>query len=83
MPTGRFLEVLVTAAIDTCRARDPKGHYGRASLGQIAEFTGVSAPYEPPATPELVLDTDTLTPEASVELLIALLSRQGIVPTSS
>jgi adenylylsulfate kinase len=56
----RFVEVYVSTPVDICEARDPKGLYSRARSGQIAEFTGVSSPYEPPLTPSLVLNTGTL-----------------------
>ena len=80
VPAGRFFEIHVDCAIDTCSARDPKGLYQKAMAGELAEFTGVSAPYEPPRTPELVLHTDRDTVEGSVEALLALLERSGIIP---
>ena len=52
-----FHEVHVRAPLDVCEARDPKGHYARARKGEMANFTGISAPYEEPEQPELVLDT--------------------------
>ncbi len=52
-----FHEVHVRAPLEVCEARDPKGHYARARSGEMANFTGVSAPYEEPRQPELVLDT--------------------------
>jgi bifunctional enzyme CysN/CysC len=64
-----FHEVFVKAALETCEKRDPKGLYRKARAGQIAEFTGVSAPYEAPDAPQLVLDTDRLTADRAVELL--------------
>ena len=56
-PGGTFVEVHVRADLATCEARDPKGLYARARAGEIADFTGVSAPYEVPEAPELVVDT--------------------------
>ncbi len=53
----RFLEAYLNADLATCEARDPKGLYRLARRGEIAEFTGVSAPYEPPTDPDVVLDT--------------------------
>src|SRR5512141_2972624 len=58
---GDFVEVLVDAPLEVCEARDPKGLYARARAGQLPEFTGISAPYEAPAAPELVLDTSHQT----------------------
>jgi adenylyl-sulfate kinase len=60
----RFLEVYVKASLDVCVARDPKGLYKKALSGMIPEFTGVSAPYEEPERPDLVLETDSGTSEA-------------------
>lgn len=67
LPANRFVEVFVNAPIEVCRQRDPKGLYARADRGEIAEFTGVSAPYEPPAHPEITLRTD----QESVEICVA------------
>jgi bifunctional enzyme CysN/CysC len=61
-----FHEVYVKANLDTCERRDPKGLYKRARTGEIAEFTGVTAPYEPPEAPELTIDTDARTIDESV-----------------
>ncbi len=68
---GRFLEVFVRADVATCQARDPKGLYAKAATGEIKQFTGVSADYERPAAPDLVLDTDALTVEGSTDRLLA------------
>lgn len=54
---GRFIEAFVDAPLEVCEHRDPKGLYRRARAGQIAEFTGVSAPYEPPHEPAIALET--------------------------
>jgi bifunctional enzyme CysN/CysC len=70
-----FHEVFVKAALETCEKRDPKGLYRKARAGQIAEFTGVSAPYEAPDAPQLVLDTDRLTADRAVELLADYVAR--------
>ncbi|WP_374662492.1 adenylyl-sulfate kinase [Inhella sp.] len=53
----RFAEIYLDASLQECEARDPKGLYGRARRGELPEFTGVSAPYEPPASPTLALPT--------------------------
>lgn len=55
---GDFVEVHVRASLATCRGRDPKGLYAKSDRGEIADLTGVGAPYEAPQHPELVLDTD-------------------------
>jgi adenylyl-sulfate kinase len=70
----RFCEVHVHAPLAACEARDPKGLYRRARAGEIAEFTGVSAPYEPPERPALVLDTATGSVETCVDTLLGLIA---------
>ena len=72
LPEGDFVEVHVMADVETCRRRDPKGLYARATAGQLADLTGVSesAPYEAPPSPELTIDTRTMTPDAAAELVI-------------
>ena len=63
---GKFIEVYVNAPLAVCEQRDPKGLYAKARANQIAEFTGISAPYEVPENPELILPTDQLTPVEAV-----------------
>ncbi|MFL1495694.1 adenylyl-sulfate kinase, partial [Pseudomonas antarctica] len=58
------------ASLAVCEQRDPKGHYGRARRGELAAFTGVSAPYEPPLQASLELDTGTLTVDACLDRLL-------------
>jgi adenylylsulfate kinase len=60
-----FVEVFVDAPLDVCEERDPKGLYRKARSGEIAEFTGVSAPYESPDQPEVHLQTGQMTVEES------------------
>ena len=62
----RFVETYLSASVDECARRDPKGLYARARAGAIHSFTGVSAPYEPPAHPDLRVDTAIQSKEASV-----------------
>jgi bifunctional enzyme CysN/CysC len=66
----RFYEVFVRAELATCERRDPRGLYRRARMGEIPGFTGISAPYEPPQAPDLVLDTDRLTAEEATVRLV-------------
>ena len=70
----RFLETYLAADLSTCEGRDPKGLYAKARTGQIAEFTGVSAPYEPPASPALTLDTQSRSIEECTQQILTLLS---------
>lgn len=81
VPEGRFFEIHVDCDIEVCKERDPKGLYARALSGEIRNFTGVSAPYEEPEAPELVIHTDELSVDASVDMIIELLEESGIVPT--
>ncbi|MFT4065310.1 adenylyl-sulfate kinase [Paraburkholderia sp.] len=61
----KFVETYLSAPLDTCASRDPKGLYAKARSGEISSFTGVSAPYEAPTEPELHVDTGTLSPAES------------------
>ena len=73
---GPFIEVFVEASVDACAERDVKGLYAKAFAGEIKEFTGVSDPYEPPAAPELVLDTEAETPQQSAQRVLDYLARR-------
>jgi bifunctional enzyme CysN/CysC len=75
---GEFIEVYVSAPLEVCEQRDPKGLYKKARAGQIANFTGVSAPYEPPDRPELVVHTDRQTAAECVAQIIDFLKMQYI-----
>jgi adenylylsulfate kinase len=77
MEDGDFIEVLVDASLETCESRDVKGLYKKARAGEIPEFTGISAPYEAPANPELVLDTNTQSVEESAAELLGYLEENG------
>jgi adenylylsulfate kinase len=72
-----FIEVHVDCDLATCEARDPKGLYAKARRGEIAEFTGISAPYEAPERPELVVRTDQFSERECVEQLIEYLEANG------
>ncbi len=74
---GDFIEVYVKADVATCEERDPKGLYKKARAGEIPEFTGISAPYEEPNDPELVVDTAGQTVEESVSTLVSYLVEKG------
>lgn len=78
-PKGEFIEVYVKCPINVCEYRDPKGLYKRARSGEIAEFTGISSPYEEPSNPELVIETDKLLISESVHEIINYLKNQGIL----
>jgi bifunctional enzyme CysN/CysC len=74
-----FIEIYVDTPVDECRRRDPKGLYQRADAGQIRNFTGIDAPYEPPEAPEIHLPTLEASAEALAERIFADLRRRGIV----
>ncbi|MCA9691976.1 MAG: adenylyl-sulfate kinase, partial [Myxococcales bacterium] len=76
---GDFIEVHVQASLECCESRDPKGLYARARAGEISDFTGVSAPYEAPTEPELVLHTEPEDVEDSVRRLHAFLRQRGLL----
>jgi adenylylsulfate kinase len=76
---GAFVEVYVRASIEECARRDPKGLYERALAGEIANFTGVSDPYEPPESPEFVLDTANEEPASSARRVLDRLAQLGLV----
>jgi adenylyl-sulfate kinase len=69
-----FKEVYVSTPIGVCEQRDPKNLYQKARKGEVAEFTGISSPYETPIQAELALDTSALTQEQAVKQLTALLN---------
>lgn len=77
---NRFVEVHVSTSIEVCAERDPKGLYAKAQRGEIENFTGISAPYEAPVSPELKLDTGTLSLENSVMETIDVLRSKGVLP---
>jgi adenylylsulfate kinase len=76
---GRFIEIFVKASINTCESRDPKGLYKKARSGEIKEFTGISAPYEEPLKPEIILDADNQTIEEETEKVINYLKEKDII----
>ncbi len=76
---GDFIEVYVNAPLEVCEDRDPKGLYKKARAGEIPEFTGISAPYEPPLKPELEIRTDELSVEESAEKIIGYLREKSVL----
>ena len=79
MAAGDFIEVFVSAPLEVCEQRDPKGLYKKARAGQLPEFTGVSAPYEAPAHAELTLHTERETPAQCVERMVGYLEHHGFL----
>jgi adenylyl-sulfate kinase len=76
---GPFVEVHVDASVDECAKRDVKGLYAKAFAGEIKGFTGVDDPYERPANPELVVNTEEHEPEESARLIVERLAELGLV----
>ena len=79
LEAGEFLEVFVDASVETCAKRDPKGLYARAFAGEIANFTGVSSPYEAPQAPDLHIDTAAVSPQDAAEQVVQMLNQRQII----
>lgn len=75
----RFHEIYVKADVATCEKRDPKGLYERARRGEIPDFTGISAPYEIPESPEITVDTKALDVAQSVRQILDYVSEKFIL----
>lgn len=80
---GDFFEVYCRCPLEECARRDVKGLYKRALAGEIADFTGVSSPYEAPTNPELVLDTAASSIDECVEAVLAMLRDRGVIPPAT
>ncbi|TNF52547.1 adenylyl-sulfate kinase [bacterium] len=78
-----YLEIYVKCSIQECESRDPKGQYKKARKGIIKNYTGVSAPYEEPETPDLVIDTEILDVETSVKKIIELLEKKNLLKSDN
>jgi adenylylsulfate kinase len=74
---GDFVEVYVDCPLEECERRDPRGLYAKARAGKIPEFTGISAPYEPPEQAELVLHTEREGEEESAARVVSYLEEHG------
>jgi adenylylsulfate kinase len=79
MNQSEFIEIFVDCSIDVCEKRDTKGLYKKARKGEVANFTGISSPYEPPENPDLVVDTGSQTLDESAKLVMNLLIDRGII----
>ena len=78
-----FKEIFVATPLEECERRDVKGLYARARRGEVKNFTGISAPFEAPQTPALVLDTTDTPVEESVGKVLALLEEAGVLTATS
>lgn len=79
LDTDDFIEVYTQCSLSECENRDPKGLYKKVRSGEIAEFIGVNAPYEAPTQPEITLDTETLSVEASVSKIMDYLQKHQYI----
>ena len=77
-----FVEVYTECSIDELARRDPKGLYKKALAGEIANFTGVSDPYESPGNPEIVCDTEAESQQQSLDKIVRSLELMGLIPPS-
>ena len=78
-PYGPFVEVYVKASVDECARRDVNGLYAKAFAGEIKGFTGVDDPYEEPRRPEVLVDTESQSPEESARVVVERLEELGLV----
>ena len=74
-----FIEIYVSADLSVCEARDPKGLYKKARLGEIKGFTGIDAPYEAPLHPQLIVETDKHNIDMSAKIVVDYLVQEGII----
>lgn len=79
MPDWPYYECYVKCSLSVCEERDPKGLYRNARKGEIEEMTGISAPYEEPKNPDLIIETDRMTLEQSVNLVVQFLIERGLI----
>ncbi|TFE27278.1 adenylyl-sulfate kinase [Cohnella luojiensis] len=76
---GEFIEIYVKCSIEECERRDPKGLYQKARSGEIPNFTGLAAPYEPPVNPELIMDTETRSIAAMADTIMQYLEERELL----
>ncbi len=76
---GQFIEVYVKCPISECEQRDPKGFYKKARTGEIKQFTGISAPYEEPENPQIILETDKMNIEKCVKQIYNYLTEKEYI----
>lgn len=76
---NEFIEIFVRCPLELCAKRDPKGLYKKAQAGEITSFTGISAPYETPENPEIIIDTNKNTVTNSVKKILSYLENESIL----
>ncbi|CCF47137.1 adenylyl-sulfate kinase [Colletotrichum higginsianum] len=77
-----FIEIFVDVPLEVAEQRDPKGLYKKARAGEIKDFTGISAPYEEPLSPEIIIRTDKSSVEECVAQIADWLIKEGLISTS-
>ncbi len=77
MEDGEFIEVYVNTSLALAETRDPKGLYKKARAGEIANFTGIDSPYEPPEDPEITIDTEQVSAEDAAQIIFDALKARG------
>jgi len=80
---GEFIEIFCRCDLKVCEERDTRGLYRKARAGEIPEFTGISAPYEEPENPEIILQTDRESVDESAQEVISFLEEKGIIRKTS
>lgn len=78
-----FIEIYVKCSLEECERRDPKGQYKKARAGIIKNYTGISAPYEEPEDPDLVLETSASSPEIEIARVVAFLEKKNMVASDA
>ena len=76
---GGFIEIYVSTPLEVCERRDVKGLYAKARQGILTEFTGISDPYEPPESPEIIIDSSSDDPEILVQNIMKKIEEFGYV----
>ena len=78
LPPGEFLEIFIDTPLAVAEGRDPKGLYRKARRGELKNFTGIDSPYEPPESPDIRIDTTSITPEEAAERIVEEMRRRGL-----
>ena len=79
---GKFVEIHTDCSIEELTRRDVKGLYAKALSGEIKNFTGISDPYEPPESPEIRVNSETQTPEESLQVILEWLEENNVISAS-
>ena len=82
MEEDEFLEVFVETPLSVAEERDPKGLYKKARQGDLKNFTGIDSPYEQPKSPEILVDTSSMSAEQCAEHIIRILRERNVIRES-